>query len=164
MEKRIINSEEKSIKDSFMGTKLYKEYRRKVLQFIERNKPFSEESMRQFEKLLLSFKFETRKIVKEKTFQDFNNQFSIDKVDDLGENIIQMYKRINFYRLAEGVAIIPKSHDDYCVKIVNNRIVKEIIPKLIVDSEESVMGKIKDQEYISLRKYDVVDYRIDDKV
>lgn len=163
-EKRIINSEEKSIKDSFMGTKLYKEYRRKVLQFIERNKPFSEESMRQFEKLLLSFKFETRKIVKEKTFQDFNNQFSIDKVDDLGENIIQMYKRINFYRLAEGVAIIPKSHDDYCVKIVNNRVVKEIIPKLIVDSEESVMGKIKDQEYISLRKYDVVDYRIDDKV
>lgn len=136
------------IKDSIRENGLYQ-------QFLEAYEKVKDLTVREYygsdeAKELFAFRFENYSMTKQIPLDVFCCEY-IDEAESLETKTHKHY-----YRLANGVPILEKSQDTYCYK--DEGTCKYTLPKLIVDTDSSVMRKTYQQQFVYLRKYNILDY------
>lgn len=127
------------------NSKLYKKYK-KLIEEIGRSKFRDLSESKKIE--LLSFRFETYSITK---------QVKIERINELSKNSdnIEHIIYANYCRLANGIPVF-EDNSKYSLNVYNNsNVVNNNIPKLIVDCESSLLSKIHDYRFVSIRKYKI---------
>lgn len=100
-----------------------------------------------YEKQLLSFRFENYSMTKQIPFDVFSKRIAPAGCDDI--------VRWHYYRLATGIPILPKDkQSNFVIKAgTDNGVDKDGIPDLVVDSKASSLHTTWKQKFVYLRKY-----------
>lgn len=99
-----------------------------------------------YEKRLISFRFENYSMTKQLPFDEFCERIAPSSEDNISLR--------HYYRLATGIPILPLGHPAYAIEVDEDKCVKkDSIPDLVVDSPACSLNKTWKQRLVYLRKY-----------
>ena len=153
-EELCVDWEDEKIVKAIKGTDLYKEFESVYRKF--ESMPISEYYTDKNAKELFAYRFETYTMTKQIPINIFCKEYILDM--DSPETVVNKH----FYRLANGVPILPKDRKDYELRIEEGHAILDNIPQLVVDIKSSSMRRVYMQKLVYLRKYKIEDYSKED--
>lgn len=103
---------------------------------------------------LFSFRFEVYSLTKQVPISSFVEKFVFSDMSD------DRRYCIHYYRLASGIPIIDKEISYSYMEDDNKIVLSEFLPPLCVDNPRSSIKDLYSMKYVSLRQYDIKDYKI----
>lgn len=149
-EELFVGWEDKKIVDCIKKTDLYKGFENVFRKF--ENVSVSEYYTREDAKELFAYRFETYSMTKQVPLEIFCKDYILNT--DSMETIVNKH----FYRLANGIPILPRDKKDYELRMEEGQAILDDIPQLVVDVKSSSMRRVYMQKLVYLRKYKIQDY------
>lgn len=153
-EELFVGWEDKKIVDCIKETDLYKGFESVYRKF--ENVSISEYYTREDAQELFAYRFETYSMTKQVPLEIFCKDYILNT--DSMETIVNKH----FYRLANGIPILPRDKKDYELRMEEGQAMLDDIPELVVDVKSSSMRRVYMQKLVYLRKYKIKDYSKED--
>lgn len=103
---------------------------------------------------LFSFRFEVYSLTKQVPISSFVEKFVFSDMSD------DRRYCIHYYRLASGIPIIERDTSYSYIEDDNKMVLPDLLPPLCVDNPQSSIKDLYSMKYVSLRQYDIKNYKI----